>query len=358
MEKSDIRFMTRTLIVFLIACGVFFTLSADGESQSDKAYVSSQDASKLFVFDLGTNRLEKTIDIYTPTPLGKAVPPNTNDVIAAGGRIFMTVPGPDVSAAGVNELKVVDPRSDTVVATLKTDLTPTGLFAYQGRVYVVNRYGNTIQEIDPDKLQIVRTIPFAAPGQPLLNRPLCLEIVGGKIYLPFPGGLARPGVIQVLDLATGKLLNSIDFSPFSPYGPVAMTHVGADKIYLGGASNVAVLDTRTDRIIKVIALSDRDIDVQSFAQQNGKVYVASGMSMVSVIDPKSDTLIGEIDTGFHSYATHLRVGIAASAGRIYVADAGRGLKVIDAVRDRLSLTIPTGEPIGPIAILPGTAAAK
>lgn len=327
-------------------------------ADAGKAYISAQDGSKLYIVDLSKNSIVKTLDIYTPTRLGKALPPNINDIIAVGKRIFMSVPGPEISPSGVNEIKVIDTRTDTVTASLKTDLTPSGLLEYQGKIYCVNRYGNTIQVIDPKSLRIERTIPFPTPKTVPMNPPLFMEIARGKIYLPFPGGLSRPGGIQVLDLKTGEALDFIDFVPISNYGPLAIKKVGEDKIYLGGAQNVAILDTGTDKITKVVSISTKDPYVESFALCCDKIYTANGISTVSVIDARNDTFMKEIDIGYHAYAFHMKVGIAATANAVYVADAGRGLKIIDAVTDRLSTTLTTEEPIGAVTLIADTTGGK
>jgi DNA-binding beta-propeller fold protein YncE len=350
MERCNIPFLKKAFIAFLIIAGM---LSATilCEAQGGKAYISTQDATKMLVFNLANHQLIKSIDIYTPTPLAQILPPNPNDVIAVGDRIFMTVPGSEISKAGINEIKVIDSLSDLVVATIKTDMTPSGLLEYKGRVYVVNRYGNTIQEIDPDSLKIVRTIPFTAPGKVPLNNPLTMEIANDKIYLPYPGDLARPGIIQVLNLKTGTLLKVIEFNTVSPDGPLAIKKVSEGKIYLGGNRSVGVLDTQSDRITRSITLSSREINVQSFAICGDKVYTANGMSTTSVIDTQSDTLLTEIDTGYHYYASHLKAGIAAAGNKIFIADAGRGIKIIDARQNKLILTIVSDEPLGPVAII-------
>jgi len=351
MEKCNTPYVKKTFLIFLIIIAGIFSAAAESQAQSEKAYISTQDGTKLLVFNLSNNQIMKTIDIYKPTALAQVLPPNTNDVIAVGQYIFMTVPGAEITKAGVNELKVIDTRTDTVTGTIKADLTPSGLLEYKGSIYMVNRYGNTIQEIDPKNLKIVRTIPFAAPGQTPLNNPLTMEIANDKIYLPFPGGLSRPGIIQVLDLKTGKALKTIEFNAISPYGPVAIKKVGENKIYLGGIRSIGILDTNSDFIGKTIALSNREIYVQSFAVYGDKVYAANGVSTVNVLDPKSDTMTAEIDTGYHDYACHLRAGIAAAADKVFVADAGRGIKIIDAKSNKLVTTIPSDEPLGPLAIV-------
>ena len=86
MEKCDIRFNARFIIVIMITLGVLFFAAHSSEGQTGKAYVSTQDGTKMLVFSLTNNSLIKTIPIYTATPLGQALPPNINDVLAVGNR--------------------------------------------------------------------------------------------------------------------------------------------------------------------------------------------------------------------------------------------------------------------------------
>lgn len=353
--RTDVEKHLRGFLISLIGAALIFfalTFPAALYAQGQKAYVSAQDATRIFVFDLTKNALIKTIPVFTPSPLGRALPPNINDALTVGGRVFVSVPGAEVSAEGINEIKVIDVKTDTIIKTLKTDMTPSGLVEYKGKVYVVNRYGNTVQEIDPEALQIIRTIPYTSPKPVPMNNPLSLEIVNDKIYLPFPGGLSRPAGILILALKTGKPLKFIDFSAISHYGPMAIKSVGDGKIYLGGARRVAVLDTSVDEIVKTAPISTQDVHIQSIARHGNRIYAATDVSTVSVIDIRTDSFVKEIDLSSHFYAHHLRVGICAGRNKVYVADAGRGFKTIDTLTDRLISVINTEEPLGPVAIAP------
>ena len=55
-----------------------FFVAADPAAAAEvgKAYISSQDASKLYIVDLSKNSIVKTLDIFTPTLLEKALPGN------------------------------------------------------------------------------------------------------------------------------------------------------------------------------------------------------------------------------------------------------------------------------------------
>lgn len=352
MERGNLVLPVKVLAILLIALGLLFSAVSGSEAQRAKAYISSQDGTKIFVFDLSKNSLSKTINVFTSTPLGKVLPPNINDITVADGKVFVSIPGSEITATGINEVRVFDPLSDVLIGTIKTGMTPSGLLEYGGNIYVVNRYGYTIQVIDSKTLKIIRTIPFTNPKSIPMNNPLFMEIANDKIYLPFPGGLSRPGGIQVIDLKTGKPTKFIEFGTISSYGPVAIKRISNDKIYLGGSQGVAVLDTGTDEITKVVPLSSKDVYVQSFATYKNKAYVANSVSTVDVIDTENDTVLKEIDIGYHSYAFHLRTDITAAMDKVFVSDAGRGLKIIDARTEKLITTITTDEPLGPVAITP------
>jgi YVTN family beta-propeller protein len=350
MERSNLTLLVKAVAVLLTGLGLMLSEAPASEAQTGKAYVSSQDGTKIFVFDLSKNSLSKTINVFTPTPLGKVLPPNINDILVAGGKVFVTIPGPEIAASGINEVRVFDPQSDALLGTIKTDMTPSGLLEYEGNVYVVNRYGYTIQVINSKTLKIIRTIAFANPKSTPMNNPLFMEIANDKIYLPFPGGLSRPGGVLVMNLKTGESIKFIDFGAVSSYGPVAIKKINNNKIYLGGSHSVAVLDTGTDEITKEVPLSSKDIYVQSFDVYKNRVYVANAVSTVDVIDTGNNTVLKEIDIGYHSYAFHLRTDIAAAMDKVCVSDAGRGLKIIDTRTEKLITTIITDEPLGPVVI--------
>jgi DNA-binding beta-propeller fold protein YncE len=351
MERNNPALLVKAVAVLFTALGLVLSAAPASKAQTGKAYVSAQDGTKIFVFDLSKNSLSKTINVFSPTPLGKALPPNINDILMAGGKVFATIPGPEIGASGINEVRVFDPQSDTLLGTIKTDVTPSGLLEYEGSVYVVNRYGHTIQVIDSQTLKIVRTIPFANPKSTPMNNPLFMEIVNNKIYLAFPGALSRPGGVLVMNLKTGESIKFIDFSAISDYGPVAIKRIGNNKIYLGASDSIAVLDTETDEIIKIVPLLSKNVYVQSFAAYKNRAYAVNGVSTVDVIDTGNDTVLKEIDIGYHSYAFHLSADVTAANDRVFVSDAGRGLKIIDARTEKLIATIPMNEPLGPVAIV-------
>ncbi|HUW34082.1 MAG TPA: DUF5074 domain-containing protein, partial [Planctomycetota bacterium] len=237
-----------------------------------KAYVSTLGGKKLLIVDLQTNTITKTIEMFA----GSCSDPYINDLQIVGTKLFVGVPG--CQYAEQNQVKVVDLATEQVVNTIDTARSPTGMKEYGGKLYVVCRYDGKIQEIDPVSESVTREITWATPPA---NAPLYLEIVNGKIYLACPGSGGTPGEVQVIDLAAGTLTKRISYSSVDYYGPLQVTHVGANKIYLGSYYNVGVLDISTDTFTKTIAVSD----AKAFAVVGGKVYAPTGTSTVAVVDP-------------------------------------------------------------------------
>jgi hypothetical protein len=309
------------------------------------AYVSNADASNVSVIDLTTNTVLTTINIYQPVP--PSPDPLSNDIKIMNNKCFLSVPGS--GASPINQMKIINTTSNTVVKTLSTSI-PSGFDEYGGKLYLLS-YVNThpqfglvvICEIDPVLETIVRyiTFIFLLSGS---NPPIFLEIQDDKIYLPFPGRGASPGAIKILNLTDGSLIASFNTPPDyagSYYGPLSIKTISEDKIYLGMYSQVFVLDTATNTIVKQIPLGHVAY-ANAMALVSTKVYVTLDDGWVAVIDSVTDTLLGTIDLGYHG--DPYRTDIAVSGDRVYVTDSpNKDIKIIDALTDSIVGTINTGE---------------
>jgi DNA-binding beta-propeller fold protein YncE len=101
-----------------------------------------------------------------------------------------------------------------------------------------------------------------------------------------------------------------------------------------------------------VPLSSKDVYAQSFTTYRNRTYVTNGVSTVDVIDTGNDTILKEIDIGYHSYAFQLRTDRAAAMDKVYVSDVPvSGLKIIDTRTEKTITTITTDELLGPVAIV-------
>jgi YVTN family beta-propeller protein len=118
-----------------------------------------------------------------------------------------------------------------------------------------------------------------------------------------------PGVV-VYDVKAGKVLRKIDL--LLRGGHYLQVHPATDKLYYPHRNDnrVVVVDTKTDRILKIIPVEGGPVGV-AFAP-NGEVWIhEDGDGSVTVVDSKTDDVIKVIPTG------------GTGAGRMAVSPDGR-----------------------------------
>ncbi|MBW8865737.1 MAG: YncE family protein [Acidobacteria bacterium] len=104
-----------------------------------------------------------------------------------------------------------------------------------------------------------------------------------------------PGVV-VYDVKAGKVLRKIDL--LLRGGHYLQVHPATDKLYYPHRNDnrVVVVDTKTDRILKIIPVEGGPVGV-AFAP-NGEVWIhEDGDGSVTVVDSKTDDVIKVIPTG-------------------------------------------------------------
>jgi YVTN family beta-propeller protein len=118
-----------------------------------------------------------------------------------------------------------------------------------------------------------------------------------------------PGVV-VYDVKAGKVLEKIDL--LLRGGHYLQIQPGTDKLYYPHRNDnrVVVIDTKTDRIVKIISVEGGPVGV-AFAP-NGEVWLhEDGDGSVTVVDSKTDEVVKVIPTG------------GKGAGRMAVSPDGR-----------------------------------
>jgi hypothetical protein len=86
-------------------------LLAGTASAANVAYASTYDASKLYVVDLDTKSVVKTIDIYTLLPSNNYCsedPAGFNDLKVVDGKIFLSVTGTEEYSCQISQVKVIN----------------------------------------------------------------------------------------------------------------------------------------------------------------------------------------------------------------------------------------------------------
>jgi YVTN family beta-propeller protein len=180
----------------------------------------------------------------------------------------------------------------------------------------------------------------AAPGPPNTSASphgMGLTRDNSKLYIGVENAEV-PGVV-VYDVKAGKVLKKIDL--LLRGGHYLQVHPQNDKLYYPHRNDnrVVVVDTKTDRIVKIIPVEGGPVGV-AFAP-NGDVWIhEDGDGSVTVVDSKSDEVTKVIQTG------------GKGAGRMAVSADGRyaasthstseDVAIIDAANKTILSTVKIG----------------
>ena len=179
------------------------------------------------------------------------------------------------------------------------------------------------------------------PGPPITSASphgMALNNDGSKLYIGTEN--ADVSGVVVYDVKAGKVLKKIDL--LLEGGHYLQIQPGTDKLYYPHRTDnrVVVLDTKTDRIVKIIPVAGGPVGV-AFAP-NGEVWFhEDGDGSVTVVDSKTDEVTKVIQTG------------GKGAGRMAVSPDGRyaasphstseDVAIIDAVNKTVLSTVKIGK---------------
>jgi len=125
--------------------------------------------------------------------------------------------------------------------------------------------------------------------------------------------------VSVIDGHSGAVLGEIGPFPGGTHGTATVTSLGRGYTDDGKAGIVGSFDLKTLAVLKYIP-AEPDADSILFDPVSGRVFVINGDSRhVSVIDPKSDTVIATIDG-----EEALETGAVDGHGKLFVNGVGNG----------------------------------
>ena len=240
-------------------------------------------------------------------------------------------------------VSLINPATNKVTATIPVGLHPLGVAVSPtgpkaGYIYVANANSNTVSVINPSTNTVTATINTAIVANGVaINLPQFVAVspTGPKAgYVYVANGSALGAAVQVIDPATNTVSATIPISgvfvqnvAVSPAGPKAgYIYVTSSKAD-GSAGIVSVIDPATNKVTATINVGTLPggVAVSPTGPEAGFVYVGSmynGSEMVSVIDPTTNTIVGQVSgIGANSLAvspTGPKAGyIYASWGLLY-----------------------------------------
>jgi YVTN family beta-propeller protein len=267
----------------------------------------------------------KTHKVVGRTFLGNNVNPHMV-MMSPDGRYVVT------GGTRANKAYIIDTRTLQLVKTIAVDIAPEHLaFSPDGRWYYQgNPDGDSISVIDMQSLSKVKTIPgFAEP----LNVTFTPD--GSKSYV----GNYGAHWVGVIDVRRHELLKKIQVAevpgvakldPAKYLGEihgVSNATITNDGRYLYAADSdlgvVSVIDTRDDKIVKVIRVGASPW--RAYMSHDGKyaVTVNNGDSTISIIDIASNKVAATLEAG------ETMTGVNFAAGKAFVISAPGFVYVYD-----------------------------
>ena len=168
---------------------------------------------------------------------------------------------------------------------------------------------------------------------------LALNNDGSKLYISVEDA-EIPGVV-VYDVKAGKAIKKVDTELRG--GHYMMVQPRTDKLYFPHTADnsVVVIDTKTDKIIKVVPVTGGPVGVAS--APNGEVWVQGDADgSITVIDSKKDEVVNVIQTG--SKKGEGRIAVSPDGRYVGSTRVSSGdVSIINGQTKQVVATIPMGK---------------
>lgn len=180
--------------------------------------------------------------------------------------------------------------------------------------------------------------PNAAPQTSASPHGVALTNDGSKLYVGLENADV-PGVV-VYDVKARRVTKKIDLVLNG--GHYLAIQPGTDKLYYPHRNDdrVIVLDTKTDRILKVIPVKGGPVGVAF--RPNGEVWLhEDGDGSVTVVDSKSDEVVAVIPTGGTGAG---RIAVSPNGAVAASTHSGSGdVALIDTASRKVIASVPLGK---------------
>ncbi len=207
-----------------------------------------------------------------------------------------------VLSQGDHSVYDIDPASGKILNQVQLGGVPTGaVFSWdeqslfvsvpdQGYISIVNLH--TFKEVS----RLTKPEFKSTPGSVAVLDALATTPDYQKLYVSVPGGLEVFNQQLLVNNPEYKQPEARVSLPGKD-GQYMLVHGPSNKLYYAFRKDnqVAVIDTKTDQVLKVIPVKGGPTDVTFFVA--GEAWVTSTDGSVSVIDTKKDEVVKTIETG-------------------------------------------------------------
>jgi len=320
-HSSIVSALRRVSRVALLSLGLL-TLALSAVAQAEPfAYITNQFSATVSVLDTATNTVVATV-ATGDSPTGVAVTPN-------GAVVY-------VANQTSNTVSVIATATNTVIATVPVGGLPFGVAVTPdgALVYVANLNDATVSVIATATNTVVATVPVG-------NFPVGVAVTPDGAFAYVTNG--NSATVSVIATATNTVVATVPVGS-APQG-VAVTPNGA-FVYVANGNNttVSVIATATNTVVATVTVGSDPIGV-AVTPDGALVYVTNqGSANVSVIDTTSNTVVATVPVGNFP----IGVGVTPDGAFVYVANAAKdNISVIATATNTVVATVPVGS--GPAA---------
>lgn len=285
--------------------------------------IVNRDSNDIAFMDLDTNKLIGSVF------LGNNVNPHMA-MMSPDGRWVVT------GGTSANKAYIIDVPTMTLVKEIAVDFAPEHLaFSPDGRYYYQgNPSGDSVSVIDMVSQTEIRRIPgFAEP----LN--ITFTPDGSKAYIANYGAhwvgvvdVTRHELLKKIQIAAPPGISRLDPTRYlSEIKGVSNATISNDGRYVYAADGdlgvVGIIDTREDRVVKVIRVGEDPW--RAYASHDGRYMVTlnNGDDTISIIDTAKNDVVATLEAGPDMTGVNFAAGkafvISATTGFLYVYDLDR-----------------------------------
>lgn len=211
----------------------------------------------------------------------------------------------------------IDPATDAVVARIPIGPdAELGIGIGLGSVWIADTKEHSLRQIDPTTNQVVRKVPVNLPAESEGS----IAVGDGSVWLLTNDSGTDSGTLTRLDAVTGKAIAHI---PVKPKSHVALFADDAVWVSNSDAASVQRVDTHTNQVIAEIPVPAAP---RFMAGGEGGVWVLSQSNgALSRIDPATNRVSATIELGFAGRGGDLW----ADEGMVWASAEGAPVSMID-----------------------------
>lgn len=289
----------------------------EGQTPTPFEYVTCPTANNVQVIDPTTNTVVATVAVGI-SPRGVAVTPSRSKVYATNG--------------GSNNVSAIDAGTNMVISTIPVGTEPNGVAVHPNgtRAYTANTVSGTVTVINTMTDTVVTTVPVGAGPLKLAVSP-----VGDNLWVVSP----RINTIYVLNTATNTVVATRPF-PFPV--DVAFNPDGSLAAVTSPEVGVAIFDTSNFNIVGSVNIPGAS---EVRYRPDGSIYdVTSFSGTLFAVDTQTNTIQATADLG----GAPRGVSFTADSSTLYVGIenpmAGNSVAIFDATTTTQIGSIPKGPP--------------